>query len=39
MKWILYHLGFLFLSSATAEEHMAKVAPSFWSAFSRPEII
>lgn len=39
MKWILYHLGFLFFSTAIAEEHLTKAAPSFWDGFKMPESI
>lgn len=39
MKWILYHLGFLFVNSAMAEERVAKATSSFWDGLHMPESI
>lgn len=39
MKWILYHMGFLFFNSAMAEEHSAKATSGFWEGLKMPESI
>ncbi len=39
MKWIFYHLGFLFLTPVMAQEHVAKTTFGFWDAFKMPESI
>ena len=39
MKWIFYHLGFLFFTPLMAEEHVAKKSYTLWDAFHMPENI
>ncbi|MFI5390373.1 MAG: cytochrome c oxidase subunit II [Bacteriovoracales bacterium] len=39
MKWIFYHLGFLFFTPLMAEEHVAKTSYTLWDAFHMPESI